>query len=117
MKSKIELSGVKTYAFHGCMDSETKIGAYYKTDVCMEVDILSAAQNDELYLTINYAVVNDIIIREMAIPSHLIENVCYRIFNAIKNAFPQVEHLSVKISKLSPPVSGAVDSASVQLSE
>ncbi|MDD4820145.1 MAG: dihydroneopterin aldolase [Flavobacteriales bacterium] len=117
MKSKIKLCGVKTYAFHGCMDAEANIGAYYKTDVIMDVDVVDAAKNDDLDKTVNYAIVNDIILSQMAIRSHLIENVCLRILKEVKKAYPQVEHIKVKVTKIAPPVSGSAEGATVELSE
>jgi dihydroneopterin aldolase len=44
----------------------------------------------------------------MEINAHLIESVARRILNAIKQMFPQVKMVQVKISKINPPLGGKV---------
>ena len=49
----------------------------------------------------------------MAIRSKLIETVGQRIFSRIKNELKGVFELSVKITKLTPPINGDVDSVAI----
>jgi dihydroneopterin aldolase len=72
---------------------------------------------DDLDDTLNYAVVYEVVKREMEIPSNLIEHVAGRIMRALKTAFPQITAIDLKLSKLNPPIAGEVASASVILSE
>ena len=44
----ITVSGIKLYAFHGCMEEESKIGSNYEVDVVLESDLSMAAKHDEL---------------------------------------------------------------------
>ena len=39
----ITVSGIKLYAYHGCMKEEAKIGSDYEVDVVLESDLSKAA--------------------------------------------------------------------------
>ncbi|SDE29520.1 dihydroneopterin aldolase [Riemerella columbipharyngis] len=113
--AKIILEDVKIYAYHGVLEEERKMGTYYLVTVEIEADIWRATRTDEIEETISYAEVNDIIHREMAIPSKLLERVAGRIINKLHNAFEYIESISVKITKCNPPMKGEMKGASVQL--
>jgi len=113
MKHKIEVSGIKLYAFHGCLEEEALIGGHYVVDVTILTDFSEAANTDDLSKTVDYVHVNAIVKEEMAIRSKLIETVGQRIFSRIKNELKGVFELSVKITKLTPPINGDVDSVVV----
>ena len=55
----------------------------------------------------------EIVKAQMAIPSNLLENVSYRISEAISAAFPMITALTVTVTKFNPPVSGKAGSSSV----
>lgn len=113
MKHKIEVNGIKLYAFHGCLEEEARIGGHYVVDVTIVTDFSEAANTDDLSKTVDYVYVNAIVKEEMAIRSKLIETVGQRIFSRIKNELKGVFELSVKIKKLSPPINGDVDSVAI----
>ena len=72
---------------------------------------------DELDDTINYAAVYAVVKEQMDIPSKLIEHVAGRILYALKERFPQLAAVELKLSKLNPPFGGDVHSASIILGE
>ena len=74
----ITVSGIKLYAYHGCMKEEAKIGSDYEVDVVLESDLSKAAMTDDLTQTIDYVAVNKIVAEEMAIRSKLLEYVAKR---------------------------------------
>lgn len=113
MKHKIEVNGIKLYAFHGCLEEEARIGGHYVVDVTISTDFSLAAETDDLSKTVDYVAVNAIVKEEMAIRSKLIEHVGQRIFSRIKNELNGVSELSVKITKISPPINGDVDSVAI----
>ena len=117
MKQLIFVSGIKVYAFHGCLPEETKIGGHYRVDIKMETDFTQAALKDDLTQTIDYVVVNQIVESEMALPSKLIEHVGMRIYKNIKATFETCSKLEVLINKISPPINGDVDSVAISLSD
>ena len=55
----------------------------------------------------------DIVRKEMAIRSKLIEHVAKRIYDRVIRAFPKLIETKVKVTKLLPPMNGPVDKVSV----
>lgn len=115
MKHSIEVTGIKLYAFHGCMDEEARIGGNYIVDVYLETDFSEAALNDELSKTIDYVQINAIVTTEMAIRSKLIEHVGQRIWTRLTNEINGIIYLKLKIRKLIPPINGNVDEVAICL--
>lgn len=113
MKGTIELSGLQFHSFHGCFDFEREKGGDYLVDFSAELDIQRAAQSDDLTDTVDLGAVYAIIDREMKIPSKLIEHAAARIAVAVKREFPQLLTVSVKLTKLAPPLPGPARSSSV----
>ena len=116
MISEVIISGIKCYAYHGCMDEEGIIGGNYIVDVTVKANIDPAIKNDTLEDTIDYVVIHRIVKEEMALRSKLIEHVAGRIVNAITKAYDTVQEVLVKVTKLNPPVNGQVETASVVIS-
>ncbi len=111
----ILIEGIKIYAYHGCLEEESKIGGDYIVDVLMETDFESASQTDALEETIDYVDVYDIVKAEMRIRSKLIEHVGRRILDKLKSGFSSLSYAEVKVIKLSPPMNGNVERVSVIL--
>ena len=106
MMSRLELTGMRFYAFHGCLESERRIGTEYLVDFACELDTSLAEKSDELGHTLDYSLVRAIVAREMAVPSNLIEHVAGRIADALQAEIPGLEHFEVTVSKKNPPVGG-----------
>ncbi len=116
MKGTLELTGMKFHAFHGCLDFERIQGAEYIVDFSTEIEVDQAIKSDKLDNTLDYSKIYELIKKEMSIPSSLIENVAGRIVMAIAESFPNMEHFTIKLSKLCPPVNGPTDKASITIS-
>lgn len=111
----IYVNNVEVHANHGCLEEEAIIGGKYLIDAVFHVDVKKAAQYDDLSLTIDYVEVTNIVRREMAIRSKLIEAVGYRILNALKARFTEAESIRIKLTKVAPPIPGQVESVSIEL--
>lgn len=109
---KVTVEGIKLYAYHGCLDEEAKIGTDYRVDVTVWGDLVPASISDNLDDTLDYVEINQVVKEEMLIRSKLIEHVAQRILNRIIQTMPNVMKAKVKLSKLSPPINGNVDSVS-----
>lgn len=114
--SVMRLTGMEFFAFHGCLDSEREQGNDFRVDFECEYDMDLAARTDDLRHAVNYAKIYDIVKEQMSVPSSLLENVAHRILSAVRRAFPSLEHASVTVFKLNPPVSGKCASSSVTMS-
>lgn len=115
MTSKILFDNLKIFAYHGVLPEEKILGTYYILNVEVHADLEKAAESDDLKDTINYAEINDILHAEMAIPSQLLEHVCGRIIKKIKNNFPQISFIKIKLTKTNPPMKGEMHGVSVEM--
>ena len=113
MKNSIEVTGIRLYAFHGCLEEEARIGGNYIVDIYLETDFTEASQKDELALIIDYVLVNKIATEEMAIRSKLIEHVGQRIWKKMIAELSGLSYLRIKIRKLMPPINGNVDEVAI----
>ena len=105
----ITVFGMKFYAYHGCLEAESKIGSDYEVDVVLEADFSVAAESDNLEETVDYVSVNKIVTEEMAIRSKLLEHVALRIIQRLTQCHPEIVSMEVSVSKLNPPINGNVD--------
>ncbi len=117
MKHEIKVTGIKCYAFHGCLVEESRIGGNYIVDVDLLTDFSEAAIHDDLSQTIDYCDVALIVQQEMAIRSKLIEQVGDRIVRRLKKSLKTLHGFKLTITKLSPPIHGEVQSVSVVFTE
>lgn len=112
----IEIEGMKFYAFHGHFEAEQIVGNNFSVDLKLETDCNKAAVSDNLDDALNYQVVYEIVKNEMEKPSKLLENVAKRILDSLKDHFTSIIYVSVKISKMNPPMGGEIEKVSVTLS-
>lgn len=113
MKTVIELNGMKFYAYHGVSPQETKVGNYFLVNVLYSMPLQKVFTSDNIEDTISYADMYELIKQEMSISSKLLEAVVARIIWKLKEEFPQLIYLKVKLIKMNPPLGGEVHSASV----
>ena len=110
---KIEVNKIKLFANHGCMEEEGLIGGEYIVDVHLWLDFSYAAENDSLNDTVDYVIVNKIVVDQMLKRSKLIEHAGWRIHTALIKEFTQCEKIRVKITKVAPPINGDVDNVAI----
>lgn len=109
----IHIRGIHIYAHHGCLPEEAIVGGDYVINISLKGDFTKAGENDKLEDTADYVMVFQIVKREMAIRSNLVEHVSKRIHTHLKTSFPNVETISVEVIKKNPPIGGEVDEVSV----
>lgn len=115
--STISLNNMEFHAFHGCYQLEKVVGNRFNVNLKMRVDDRGAAQDDDITRTVSYLDVYDTICEQMNIPSDIIENVAWRISEALLERFEQILSLEITIEKLAPPLGGKVESVSTTLSK
>ena len=104
----IELEGMEFRANHGCLEREKVVGNDFVVDFRGDVDMAAAMESDNLDDAVNYALIYNVVAREMAQPSNLLAHVAGRIVKALAAEFPQFVSFSVRVSKKRPPVNGIV---------
>lgn len=115
MTSKISLNAMRFYAYHGVLQQEKRVGNWFTVDLELQVDVTQAALSDQLQDTLNYAEVYAAVEEEMATFSELLEHTAGRILRRIRQQFPQVQGIEVRLTKEYPPFKGQVGGASVTL--
>jgi len=113
---KILLEGMEFYAYHGHLKEERVIGTMFVVDLEIEFESGNAEISDHLHDTVNYMDIYRCVKGVMDVKSHLLENVARRILDAVKSTFPIIRSLTVKISKINPPMGGKVKQVSCILS-
>ena len=111
----IAIEGLQFYAHHGYYKEEQVLGGKYTVDIYMQLNIDEAAATDDLKKTVNYEEVYQLTKTEMEVHAKLIEHVCQRILLKIKNKYPDLERVKVRVSKHTPPLKGSVERVYVEL--
>jgi dihydroneopterin aldolase len=111
----IEIEGMEFYAFHGHFEVEKIAGNRFVVNLQIETDCSKAGQSDKLEDTLDYQKAYLTVKEEMAVSSDLLEHVCQRIIQRIKVEFPEVQKVTVKVSKMNPPMGGQIEKVSVTM--
>lgn len=98
------IKGVRFHAFHGVMPQERSVGADFTVTAKVGYDMTKAMESDDINDAISYADVADIIAREMAVPSQLLEHVAGRMAKAILSEMPMALSVEISIIKDNPPM-------------
>ena len=106
---------MRFHAFHGVMPQEGRVGADFVVDLRVGYPIERAVQTDDVADTLNYARLYQLVGREMAVPSHLLEHVAGRIATAIEDTFPEATSIDLKVAKLNPPMGADCEGAEVEI--
>ncbi|NNK82269.1 MAG: dihydroneopterin aldolase [Flavobacteriaceae bacterium] len=111
----IKLENIRVFAYHGCLNEETKIGSDYRVDLQVKADLKKSAVSDKLQDTVDYVLLNSIVKEEMTVPSKLLETVARRIMKRVFKESEMVKKVSVSVSKINPPIGGDVEMVSIKM--
>ena len=113
----IKLKNIRTYSYHGCLIEEGKIGSDYTVNLEVKTDLRKSSVTDDLKDTVDYVLLNRIVVEEMAIRSDLLEHVGHRIVTRIFEEIPEISRIIVAVSKLNPPIGGDVEAVTIEMEE
>ena len=113
--SKIYLDEMRFYAYHGVMEQERLVGGEYSVSLAVEADLTEAVRTDDVANTVNYAALYEVVKSEMAVPSKLLEHVAGRIGRRALDMFERITTLTIRVTKLNPPMGADCKGASVEL--
>lgn len=115
MLSRIELKGLRFFAYHGLYEDEKKNGAWFIVDVSFNCDAAIAIESDSIDGTVNYEDIYKIVMEEMKITSNLIEHVAGRIYFRINKEVKDISELKITLYKPEAPLGGPLDYVSITL--
>ena len=113
----IKLKNIRTYSYHGCLIEEGKIGSDYTVNLEVKTDLRKSSITDNLSDTVDYVLLNRIVVEEMAIRSDLLEHVAHRIIMRIFEEVPEISRIIVAVSKINPPIGGDVEAVTIEMEE
>ncbi len=113
----IKLTNIRTFSYHGCLIEEAKIGSDYRVDLEVKTDLRKSSSTDDLKDTVDYVLLNQIVVDEMAIRSNLLEHVAHRINTRIFKEIPEISRIILAVSKLNPPIGGDVEAVTIEMEE
>ncbi len=113
----IKLQNIRTFSFHGCLEEEGKIGSDYRVDLEIKTDLRKSSLSDDIKDTVDYVLLNQIVVEEMEVRSKLLEHVANRIIIRIFKEIPSVSRIILGVSKLNPPIGGDVEAVTIEMEE
>lgn len=113
----IQIENMEFYSFHGHFKEERIVGNKFLVDLTIETDMKIPAETDNLKDAVNYQHVYEIVKQQMEMKSHLLEHIAGRILDAIYTDIEGIKKVTIKVSKLNPPMGGKIGSVSIVLTK
>lgn len=113
---QIQIENMEFYSFHGHFREEQIVGNKFLVDLVIETDMKIPAGSDNLKDAVDYQRIYQITKLQMEKKSHLLEHIAGRIIDAIYAEMKGITKITVKVSKMNPPMGGKIGSVSVVLS-
>jgi dihydroneopterin aldolase len=110
---QIQIENMEFYSFHGHFREEQIVGSRFLVDLTLETDMDVPSESDNLKDAVNYQRAYEIVKHEMEKKSHLLEHIAGRIIKAIYAEMTGIKKITVKVSKMNPPMGGKIGSVSV----
>ncbi len=112
---KIILKNIRTFSYHGCLVEESKIGSNYRVDLEVKTNLRNSALTDDLSDTVDYVILNKIVVEQMAVRENLLETVAHKIIRRAMGELNAVKKIKISVTKLNPPIGGDVEGVSIVL--
>ena len=112
---KIFVKNIRLYAYHGCLEEESKIGSDYLVNLTVETDLEKSSGTDDLKDTVDYEALHALAKEEMSKREKLLETVVLRLAKKILKQHREVSTAIVKVAKLNPPIGGNVEEVAVEI--
>ena len=112
----IQIENMEFYSFHGHFKEERIVGNKFLVDLTIETDMTAPALSDNLKDAVNYQRAYEIVKSQMERKSYLLEHIAGRILDAIYSEMEGIIKITIKVSKLNPPMGGKIGSVTVVMS-
>jgi dihydroneopterin aldolase len=116
MRTSIAIAGLQSYAHHGLFEEERSLGQKFCFDVHAELGHSATHRDDNLESSIRY---DDVIAKVVTIAEtsifQTLEALAEAIARGLLEHFTRMESVSVRVSKLSPPIRETLQRAGVEV--
>jgi dihydroneopterin aldolase len=113
---EIQIENMEFYSFHGHFKEEQIVGNKFLVDLVIVTDMKIPAGSDNLKDAVDYQRIYQITKLQMEKKSHLLEHIAGRIIDAIYAEMDSIQKITVKVSKMNPPMGGKIGSVCVVMS-
>jgi len=113
---QIQIENMEFYSFHGHFREEQIVGSKFLVNLTLETDMDVPSESDNLKDAVNYQRAYEIVKHEMEKKSHLLEHIAGRIIKALYAEMTGIKKITLKVSKMNPPMGGKIGSVSVVMS-
>ncbi len=115
VQTYIRIERLRFRAFHGVLPQESRVGGDYEVTLRIGYPWQEAMRSDDVADTLDYAAAYEVVRREMAVPSQLLEHVAGRIAGALLSTFPAITSIDLWLTKVCPPMGADSKGAGVEL--
>lgn len=112
----IRLENLQFHSRIGLYEQERIVGNDFIVDIRIVIPA-DRFEPENIDTTVNYAEVYGIVEKTMGETLLLIETAARKIADGIKSRFQHIRHISVKLTKVAPPIPGMRGSASAEFSQ
>ena len=113
----IDIEGMEFYAYHGHYEEEQIVGNRFLINLKIETDCSKAAESDTIKDALNYQTAYKIVKAEMKKKSNLLENIAGRILDSIYENMENIKSVTIKVSKMNPPMGGKIKNVSITMTK
>lgn len=110
----IHIKDLEVFGKHGYYKDEQQLNQKFLLDISFDLDIIPAAEGDELPKTVNYEEIVSICSEVFNSPTNLIETLAVKTARAIKRKFPYVSNINIILSKPEVQLQMRLGSVSVE---
>lgn len=112
----LTLKSIQLEGKHGFFDSERKQGNRFEIDIILKGNFRNAGEKDDLALTPDYRVAEQIANQVITGPSQkLIESLCKKIGDTLFERYTNISELEIALRKLNPPLQSTVKYAEIRM--
>jgi dihydroneopterin aldolase len=109
----IKIHGLEVFGKHGYYKDEQQLNQKFILNIFFDLDIIPAAEGDNLPKTVNYEEIIGICREVFDTPTRLIETLAVKTARSIKQSFPFVSNITVELSKPEVQLGVRLDRVSV----
>ncbi len=113
---KIYVNDIRVFGYTGALPEENVLGQWFRVDLELRLDLAMAGASDRLAETYNYAQAVGAVQQLMRHrPFALLETVASEIAKTVLSSDPRLNQITVKLTKLTPPVPGFFGNVAVEI--
>jgi dihydroneopterin aldolase len=112
----IHMEQLRFYGYHGLYVQEKKLGAWFELDITLDWPT-GPEPIVHLHETVNYAGVYEAVKLRMSEPTDLLETLAMDLVDLLKEQFPELIALRIRVRKMNPPLPNFQGKVSVEYSK